>query len=37
MERHRAAIHPHGEETVIYNAMVICAYPLNLWLQLHPG
>jgi len=34
MKRHLAAIHPQGEGTVIYNALVICVHPWNLWLQL---
>ena len=35
MKRHLAAIHPQGEVTVIYIALVICTHRWNLWLQLH--
>jgi len=35
MKRHLAAIHPQGEGTVIYNALVVCAHLWNFWLQFH--
>ncbi len=35
MKRHLAAIHPQGEGTVSYNALVICFHLWNLWVRPH--